>query len=160
MNFAVPLLQLLPRLISVYTRFLRLLEEERTALTQSQPGILEKCTLERANLVAALEAHDLELRTIFASAKIIVSSHAMKQLTNTLPEPQRSQLVKLWDKLLSIAAACKKQNAVNAKIVNTRRQYTSHVLRILTGKTTVAGVTYAADGRVQPGTASITLATA
>lgn len=160
MNFAVPLLQLLPRLIAVYTRFLDLLNEEQAALAHAQPGALEKCMAERANLVAALEAHDLELRTLFASAKITVSSHAVKQLFGILAEPQRSQLAKLWHQLLTIAAACKKQNVVNSKIVDTRLRHAGHVLRILTGQATRAGTTYAADGRVQPGAASVTLATA
>jgi len=160
MNFSASLLQLLQRQIAVYTRFLDLLHEEQAALGHVQPDALEKLTAERARLVAALEAQEQEMRALFANAKIIFSARAVKQLFTTLAEPQRSQLAKLWRQLLAIAADCKQQNAVNSKIVDTRRQQTDRVLRILMGQTTLAGSTYAADGRVQPGTASASLATA
>jgi len=159
MNFTASLLLLLQRQIAVYTRFLNLLQEERTALGQVQPDALEKLTAERARLTAALEALDQELRGLFTNAKIVFSGRAVKQLFTTLAEPQRSQLAKLWHQLLASAAECQKQNAVNSKIVDTRRQQTDRVLRILMGQTTLAASTYAADGRVQPGTASATLAT-
>lgn len=160
MNFVVSLLQLLPRQITVYTRFLDLLHEERSALAHTQPDALENCTAERARLVTALEAQDLELRALFENAKINFSSRAVKQFIATLAEPQRSQLARVWHQLLSIAAECKQHNAINSKIVDTRRQHTDRVLRILMGQTTLAGTTYAADGHVQSGTASATLATA
>lgn len=160
MNFAVSLLQLLPRQIAVYTRFLSLLREEQAALTQINLEALEKFTAERERLVAALEAQDLDLRTLFTNAKITFSSRAVKQVATTLAEPQRSQLARAWQQLLSIAAECKKQNSINSKIVDTRYQHTDRLLRILMGQTNVTGTTYAADGRVQSGAASITLATA
>lgn len=160
MNLAASLLQLLPRLIAVYTRFLDLLHEEQAAFSQTRPDALEKCTSERVRLAGVLEAHDQELRALFANEKLHVSSRAVKQLINSLAEPQRSQLAKLWHQLLELAAECKKHNAINSKIIDTRRVQTDRVLRILMGQTAPAGSTYAADGRVQPGTASVTLATA
>ena len=160
MNFAASLLQLLPRQIGVYTQFLALLREEQATLAHAQPERLETCIAERAHLVTTLEAQDLEMRTVFASGKITFSTRGVKDQVATLAEPQRSQLARLWQQLLAIAAECKKQNEINSKIVDTRRQQTDRMLRILTGQATRAGTTYAADGRVQPGTASATLATA
>lgn len=160
MNFALSLLELLPRQIAMYQRFLDLLHKEQAALAQTQSGALENCTAERVGLILSLEAQDQEMRTLFTNAKTTFSSGAVKQLFNSIAEPQRSQLAKLWHQLLDIAADCKKHNAINSKIVDTRFQYTERVLRILMGQTTLAGTTYAADGRVQPGTTSATLATA
>lgn len=160
MNFAEPLLQLLPRQIAVYTRFLAFLREEQIALVQVQPTALENCTAERARLLTALEAHDQEMRTLFMQAQIPFSAQAVTQLFMTRAEPQRSQLARLWQQLLALAAECKKHNDINSKIVDTRYQQTGRMLRILMGQTTLSGTTYAADGHVQPGAASATLATA
>lgn len=160
MNLVISLLQLLPRQTVVYTRFLDLLHVERAALAHTQPAALESCTAERMQLMTELEAHDLELRTLFGSAKITFSSHAMKQFIATVAEPQRSQLARSWHQLLSIAAECKQHNAINSKIVDTRRQHTDRVLRILMGQITPTATIYASDGRVQPTAASATLATA
>lgn len=159
MNFALSLLHLLSRQLPVYTRFLALLREEQATLAQAQPEALENCTAERGRLVATLEAQDQELRTLFANAKITFSAHAVTQLLTTLAEPQRSQLTQQWQQVLSLVGACNRQNAINSKIVDTRRKHTERVLRILMGQTTLAGSTYAADGRVQPGATSAELAT-
>ena len=160
MNFAVSLLQILQRQIDVYTRFLELLHEEQAALEQVQPGALEKCTTERVRLTAQLEALELEIRTLFANAKTAFSARAVKQLYATLAEPQRSQLARLWQQLQALVTDCNKHNAINSIIVDTRRQQTERVLRILMGQTQPTESTYAADGRVQAGTASAPLATA
>ena len=160
MNFAASLLQLLPRQLDAYTRFLELLHTEQTALAQPRPDALENCTAARLSLVITLEEQDRELRRLFIGAKINFSSHAVQQWCAGLAEPQHSQLAQLWQQLLAVVAACQKQNDINSKIVDTRRQYTARVLRILTGQIPLAGTTYAADGRVQPGSASATLATA
>jgi flagellar biosynthesis/type III secretory pathway chaperone len=160
MNFAASLLQLLPRQIGAYTQFLDLLRQEQAALAHAQPEVLENCLATRAGLVTTLEAQDLELRTLFANANIAFSTRGVKALFATFLAPQSSQLEKLWQRLLTLAAECKKQNEINSKIIDTRRQHTDRVLRILTGQTTLAGTTYAADGRVQSGTASAALATA
>ena len=160
MNFATSLLELIPHQIAVYTRFLNLLHEEQGALTQSQSVQLETCTAERTNLVLALEKYDVEMRTLFISAKITFSSKGMRQFLNSIAEPHRSALERQWQQLLDIATECKKQNAVNSKIVDTRRQHTERVLRILMGQGTLTGTTYAADGRVQSATTPATLATA
>lgn len=159
MNFAGPLLQLLPRQIAAYTRFLDLLHTEQTALAQTDPALLENCTAERARLTSLLEAQDLEMRTLFNHAQITFSPQAAAQLFSTLAEPQRTQLLGLWQQVLALAAECKKHNDINRKIVDTRSQQTGRLLRILMGQTTFTGTTYAADGRVQPGSASATLAT-
>ena len=160
MNFATSLLQLLSRQLDAYTRFLELLHTEQTALEQPQADALENCTVARLGLVITLEEQDREIRTLLISAKINFSSRAVQQWCAGLAEPQRSQLAQLWQQLLIVVAECQKQNDINSKIVDTRRQYTARVLRILTGQTPLAGTTYTADGRVQPGTASATLATA
>lgn len=160
MNLAVSLLQTLPCQTAVYTRFLDLLHAERAALAQAQPAALENCTAERMQLMTELEVLDLELRTLFENAKLTFSARAVKQFIATVAEPQRSQLARSWHQLLSIAAECKQHNAINSKIVDTRRQHTDRVLRILMGQITPTTTTYAADGRVQPTAASATLATA
>ncbi len=160
MNFAVSLLQLLPGQIAVYTRFLDLLRVEQAVLAHAQPDALENCTAERGRLIVALEAQDVAMRALFTNAKIAFSSQAVKQASATLVEPQRSQLAECWQQLLGLVDACKKHNDINGKIVDTRHQHTRRALGILMGQTTPAGTTYAADGHVQPGTASATLATA
>jgi flagellar biosynthesis/type III secretory pathway chaperone len=150
---------LLRRQLHAYARFRDLLHAEHRALTRRDRAALEQCIGERSYLVAELEALDQSFADLLRRHGVAVSPAAVRKLLDRLPRRGDPAPSDLWRQLLTVAAECRDQNALNGRIIDLNRQQTERVLRLLTGNGG-GSATYAADGKVAHQKTPATLATA
>ena len=124
--------------------FVRLLEREKTLLTEGRTEALADAIAEKEALAA--ELNDLTQRRGRHLADAGFSPDRDGMASWAGKHPQQKEAITTWERTLSLAAQAKEQNRLNGQLIGLHQQYTDEALRILLRKENRLDL-YAPDGR-------------
>lgn len=160
MHVADSIEQILKLQIDAFSAFNELLLRQHLALAQRSIEAIDECFSLHTRCVTQLERLDSDFKSVLKSAGISHAATQVEPFLALLPVTHRARLQSLWNELLSLATACRTQNATNSRVVGIRRLNTEAALRILKGQGSVPTATYSPDGKVPAQASTAAIATA
>lgn len=110
-------------------RLLACLEEEKRILAQRQVAPLEDIVQSKRQLVAELEIRVAAHERFLRDKGLAYGKVGTERLLRTLPQeaPEHG----LWNRLQTLAVACRAQNEVNGRVIELSRRQAKHSIDIL-----------------------------
>jgi flagella synthesis protein FlgN len=125
-------------------RFVRLLEREKTLLTEGRTEKLPAVVEEKERLAAQL--NDLTQRRDRHLAELGFSPDREGMEAWSARHPEQREAIAAWRRTLSLAAQAKEQNRVNGQLIQLHMEFTGQALDILLRKEGRLDL-YGPDGR-------------
>ncbi len=142
-NSAKQLQSFLQDQISASEAFLRLLHEEREAVSQNLIDQLPEITDQKISQIESLTQNEINILTLLKETIGERATEAPDAAIQQLDPQGEFQLLKLLGRVRKLASECKGQNQINSQIIEGCRLQTENTLDVLLGrkKSTVYGAT-------------------
>lgn len=116
------------------SQLLNLLNDERSALTETNADIMNDMTAKKQPLIISLEQLGRQRENILQAAGFSSGKEGLEAFIENQPEQYSISLNSLVNLLKETAQACKDNNQINGGIVNVNRQHLQKAMNILRGR--------------------------
>ncbi len=136
----------LSRAIAGLEQLTGLMGEERAALADKDPAVLESVVARKVKALGSIEPDLNALDDLLGELRLTVPDQAT--LDRLAGRPETSDLARLWRQLQELAVEIERQNLVNGQLAQQRERSARAALSILTGRDN-DDQTYGAHGASQ-----------
>ena len=116
------------------SQLLKLLNNERGALTESNADIMNEMMAQKQPLIVNLEQLGRQREAVLQAAGFSSGKEGLEAFIENQSEQDSVMLNSLLSSLKETAQACKDNNQINGGIVNVNRQYLQKAMNILRGR--------------------------